>query len=154
MEFIVKKRLKSKTIELKYFIIPFLLIVLAYTYLVYGAMVSWIRNNYDLIRADAINVARVYSQNLNKSTKAKELLYDLIDERLLMASSALSQRTEGHSNELLRLLASELNVDVIHSYDRNGVMQYDSLNTSAGKRLKDILSMIFCTAEKNSVLKR
>lgn len=128
----MKKRLKSKTIELKYFIIPFLLIILAYSYLVYGAMVSWIKNNYDFIRADAINVARVYSQNLNKSTKAKELLYDLIDERLLMASSALSQRTEGHSNELLVLLATELNVDVIYSYDSNGVIQYSSLNEYIG----------------------
>ncbi|WP_312651831.1 GGDEF domain-containing phosphodiesterase [Proteiniclasticum sp.] len=128
----MKKRIKSKTIELKYFIIPFLLIILAYSYLIYGTMVSWIKNNYDFIRADAINVARVYSHNLNKSTKAKELLYDLIDERLLMASSALSQRTEGHSNELLGLLARELNVDVIYSYDSNGVIQYDSSNEYIG----------------------
>lgn len=128
----MKKRIKSKTVELKYFVIPFLIITTAYSYLIYGTMVNWIQNNYDSIKSDAINVARVYSQNLNKSTKAKELLYDLIDERLMLASSALSQRNEGHSNSLLLLLADELNVDVIYSYDRNGVIQFDNTGEYIG----------------------
>ena len=126
MEFVVKKSMKSKSVDLKYFVIPFLLITISFSYLIYGTITSWIRNNYDYIKSDAINVARVYSQNLNKSTKAKELLYSLIDERLETASSALSQRTGVHSNELMATLAEDLNVDVIYSYDRNGMIRFSS----------------------------
>lgn len=120
----MKKKMKSKTVDLKYFVIPFLLITIAFSYIVYGTIISWIRNNYDYIKSDALNVARVYSQNLNKSTKAKELLYNLIDENLETAGSALGQRNEPHSNELLKILAEELNVDVIYSYDRTGVVRF------------------------------
>ncbi|MFH5836253.1 EAL domain-containing protein [Proteiniclasticum sp. C24MP] len=120
----MKKRMKSKSVDLKYFVIPFLLITITFSYLIYGTITSWIRNNYDYIKSDAINVARVYSQNLNKSTKAKDLLYDLIDDRLKTASSALSQRNGAHSNALMASLAEDLNVDVIYSYDRNGVIRF------------------------------
>ncbi len=133
----MKKRMKSKTVDLKYFVIPFLLITIAFTYIVYGTIISWIKNNYDYIKSDAINVARVYSQNLNKSTKAKELLYNLIDERLETAGSALGQRNEAHSNELLRILAEELNVDVIYSYDRNGVVQFASSGEFIGWKAEE-----------------
>ncbi|HSR03375.1 MAG TPA: GGDEF domain-containing phosphodiesterase [Proteiniclasticum sp.] len=128
----MKKRMKSKTVDLKYFVIPFLLIAIAFSYIIYGTIISWIKNNYDNIKSDALNVARVYSQNLNKSTKAKDLLYNLIDERLETAGSALGQRNEAHSNELLRILAEELNVDVIYSYDRNGVVQFASTDEYIG----------------------
>lgn len=133
----MKKRMKSKTVDLKYFVIPFLVITIAFTYIVYGTIISWIKNNYDYIKSDALNVARVYSQNLNKSTKAKELLYNLIDERLETAGSALGQRNEAHSNELLSILAEELNVDVIYSYDRNGVVQFASSGEFIGWKAEE-----------------
>jgi len=137
LEFVVKKKMKSKTVDLKYFVIPFLLITIAFSYIVYGTIISWIKNNYDYIKSDALNVARVYSQNLNKSTKAKELLYNLIDERLETAGSALGQRNEAHSNELLRILAEELNVDVIYSYDRNGVVQFANTDEYIGWKAEE-----------------
>lgn len=133
----MKKRMKSKTVDLKHFVIPFLLITIAFSYIIYGTIISWIKNNYDYIKSDALNVARVYSQNLNKSTKAKDLLYNLIDERLKTAGSALGQRNEAHSNELLKVLAEELNVDVIYSYDRNGVVRFSNTDEYIGWKAEE-----------------
>ncbi len=133
----MKKRVKSKTVEIKYFVIPFLIITMTFSYLVYGTISSWIKNNYDYIKSDAVNVARAYSQSLNKSTKAKDLLYNLIDERLKTAGSALMQRNEAHSNELLKTLAEELNVDVIYSYDRNGVIRYANSDEYIGWKAEE-----------------
>lgn len=132
----MKKRMKSKTVELKYFIIPFLVITLAFSYIVYSAMVSWITDNYNYIKADALNVARVYSQNLHKSEKAKELLYHLMDERLEFAGTALRQKGRVLSGDILAGYAKELNVDVINGYSPEGILQYDSTGENTGRKLE------------------
>lgn len=128
----MKKRIKSKTVELKYFVIPFLVITLTFSYLVYSAMVSWIKDNYNYIKADALNVAKVYSQNLHKSEKAKELLYNLMDDRLKLAGAVLSQKGPSVSNELLASLAKEMNVDVIYGFTKDGILAQDSTGKEQG----------------------
>jgi len=124
--------MRSKTVEIKYFVIPFLLITLAYAFLVYNVMVHWIQSNYDYIRADSVNMARVYSQNLNKSTKARELLYDLMDDRLMLAASVMAQKTGPYDSDLLKSYAEELNVDVIYLYSKEGTIIEDSSGQHIG----------------------
>lgn len=133
----MKKSMKSKSVDLKFFIVPFLLITLLFTYLIYGSVTKWVNQNYGYVKSNAVNVARVYSENLNKSLKAKGLLYELIDERLKTASSSLAKNNSYHSNVLLMLLAKELNVDVIYSYDRDGVVQYSSSDEFIGWKAEE-----------------
>ena len=128
----MKKRMKSKTVELKYFVIPFLVITMAFSYIVYSAMVSWIKDNYNYIKADALNVARVYSQNLHKSEKAKTLLYTLMDDRLTFAGTVLGQKTGSLSNDILVSYVKELNVDVIYAFSPDGVLLFDSTGGAPG----------------------
>ena len=132
MEYTVKNRMKSKSVNLKYFILSFLLITVAFSYLIYGTVSGWIRNNYEYMRSDAVHVARVYAHNLNKSTKAKEIFHGLLDDRLKSAGSALAQRTEPHTSELLAHLMEEVRVDVIYSYDRNGIVRFSSTEEYIG----------------------
>ena len=133
----MKKKMKSKSVELKFFIIPFLLISLIFAYLIYGNISSWINYNYNYRKSEAVNVVRIYSENLNKSIKAKGLLYELIDERLETASSSLVKNSSYHSDVLLMLLARELNVDVIYSFDTNGVIQFSSSGEYIGWKAEE-----------------
>ena len=124
----------KKKVKIKYFIIPFIVITVAYCFLLYGIISKWIETNHELIRKDSYNVARVYSLNLQKSEKAKKLLYDLIDERLLLASKTMKSEGITPSNEILADWAKELNVEVIYAYDNQGVIEFDSSEEFIGWR--------------------
>ncbi len=124
----------KKKVKLKYFITPFLLVTIAYAYLIYGTMARWIETNYDHIRKDSYNVARVYSLNLQKSAKAKDMLYDLIDERLLMASKSMTNEYSAQSNALMAQWAKELNVEVIYAYSADGIILYANTEEHIGWR--------------------
>src|SRR5690554_6714199 len=110
---------------------------MTFTYLIHGAVTGWIRRSQDEFRAEAVHVAGIYSENLNKAEKARKLLLNLIDERLRTAGSALALRQEDHSNELLSLLAEELQVDVIYSFDRSGVLLFNSSGEHIGWRVEE-----------------
>lgn len=122
----MKRKFKHKSVNVKYFIIPFFVVAILYSYLVYGKLVGLTDRKYDYMRQETVSVARVYAQYLNKAMHANDVIYAQVDERLQLAAQSMGARQEALGSSLLRFLSESLRVDVIYRYDAQGVLREDS----------------------------
>ncbi len=127
-------RIKSTRSKLRYLIVPILIVAITYVYLIFGVVGGWSKNNQSHMMEDALNVARVYSMNIEKSMKAKESIFELVEERLFTASTVLIMKDKDLDNGLIAMLAKQLNVDVIYAYNSDGVIEYANTEKYIGWR--------------------
>lgn len=75
---------------------------------------------FNHMKEDSVNFAKSYSQSLSTATQAYDVVNELLQEKLLVASRATALYDGRYSNELLKELASKLEVDEIYSYNPEG----------------------------------
>lgn len=75
---------------------------------------------------DSENLAKSYSHSLSKASEAFEVVNELLEDKLMVASRTISLNDERYSNELLKELATTLEVDEINVFNPQGKIIYSN----------------------------
>ncbi len=122
----------DKKNNFKVFIIPMIaitVVILALGIFVRDGVTSFY---YEQVETESLGLARSYSQNLAKAVDSRELINNILDEKLRVASKTAGLYSGNHTNEILADLTELLEIDVIYSYDENGVVIHSSTGDFIG----------------------
>lgn len=124
---------KLQAVDIKAFIIP--LIFITTIFIISNIiMINSIKSHYyDLRKNEAFKLARSYAHSLSKSAEANEVVNQLLEDKILVASKTVaSSYGFRYSNEFLSELAQTLDVDEIDYYNPQGVLVYSNLKEVLG----------------------
>ncbi|TAH74728.1 MAG: bifunctional diguanylate cyclase/phosphodiesterase [Anaerolineaceae bacterium] len=123
---------KLKKIDIRYFLFPFFALTLVFLTLIYFVASNRIKERYDDFEREAIGMADVYSNSLVSSHEAYEIISDLLNEKLMIASQAIMLIEDNKDSEALSNLAERFQIDEIHLYNKDGVIVYSKGNKYVG----------------------
>lgn len=116
----------QRTIRLRPYAIAIILIGLVFSALNYF-LVNFVRSMFlRRLEEESLNYASIYSHSLVKSREAYRAINDLLEQRLLTASSTAALFSDQLSDEALRALADSLSVDEIYIYSPAGIIEYST----------------------------
>lgn len=123
---------KMKKLDIKIFIIPLLLITIIF--IATGRMVfdSVREHYYHYLNQESVKLAQGYSHSLAKASEAREVVNQLLEERLIVAGDAVVLYDGQYNNELFARLANILKVDEIDYYEAGGKLIYSNLEELIG----------------------
>lgn len=128
----MKVKRTFKATRIKNLIVP-IIITIVMLGIIETFMIISVKNHYHKhVQEDTLSLAYNYSHSLTKVTEAKEILNQLIDEKLLVASKTVTLYEGEYSNELLGQMADNLIVDVIYYYNSQGQIIYSNDGTYIG----------------------
>ena len=117
---------KLRVVDFKTFTIP-LIVIITILFFADNLIIDGVKNHYyNHIKEDTIDLALNYSSSLTTAKDATEIINTLLDEKLLAASNIVALYDEGYSNELLKQMAVNLEVDVIYYYNSKGEIIYSN----------------------------
>lgn len=109
-----------KRVKFSYFVIPFVVIVSALI-LVTSILVNIeIDNNYEYLERNSVILTKSYSHTLNKAAKAQDIVMDLLNEKIDVASKEIAIIKDKYPEESLKILAERFNIDVAYLYTPEG----------------------------------
>ena len=123
---------KFKAIEARTFMVP-LFVIMVIFFVSYSHMTDFIKEHYyDLRRDEALKVARSYATSISKSEEAEEIVNQLLEEKLRVASQTMRLYKGQQSNALYSELAEILELDELDYYNAQGELQYSNLKEVLG----------------------
>lgn len=126
----VKNRIKQ--LDIKIFIISFAIITVIF-FCISSITFSSIRNYYfNHMREDSINFAKSYSYSLSKAVEAKDVINELLEEKILVASRTTALYDGQYNNQFLRELADILEIDEIDYYNSKGEIVHSNIDNYVG----------------------
>jgi hypothetical protein len=100
----------DKKNNFKVFIIPMIaitVVILALGIFVRDGVTSFY---YEQVETESLGLARSYSQNLAKAVDSRELINNILDEKLRVASKTAGLYSGNHTNEILADLTELLEI--------------------------------------------
>lgn len=123
---------KFKAIEARTFIVPLFVIMIIF-FISYSHMTDFIKEHYYDLRTDeALKVARSYATSISKSEEAEEIVNQLLEEKLRVASQTMLLYEGQQSNALYSKLAEILELDELDYYNSQGELQFSNLKEVIG----------------------
>lgn len=123
----LKNKDKFKQVHIKVFIIPVIVITLIFFVISYFIIKNIKVYYYNHIKEDSLNFSKSYSHSLYKAAQAKDIVNELLDEKLLVATRTAASYDRRYSNELLKELSRTLEVDEIDYYNSQGELIYSNM---------------------------
>ncbi len=114
------KKNRLKNIDIRFFIIPFTLILLLFTVISYQSVNNHINRTYDIVERQSISIAESYTRRVINAQESTEIITELLDDKLLIASEAILGTENKNDNGILKSLAQKYHVDEIYLYDNSG----------------------------------
>lgn len=111
---------KPKTINVCFFIAPFLILFTLFAVITYLSTNQYIKNGCEMLERHSLNIAKSYSQRVANSRAATDIIMGLLDEKLLTASKAIALVEDIKDNSVLIELAEKFLIDEISLYDKSG----------------------------------
>lgn len=124
--------LPKKDKSLRYFIIPTALIIVMF---IIGNIltVRGIHNYiYNTLEQQSRQYAQNYAHQIAKSAQAIEIINDLLEGKLLVASNSVALHADHVSNEILSNLARSLDIDEVTYYNPDGQIIYSNQSQLIG----------------------
>lgn len=126
-----KDRLTRK--DLSFFIIPFLILTLGVGTLTYYTARERVSDVYHMMEKSSLNIASSYTAALLNYQDAYEIAVNLLEDKILVASRAVLLIDNNDSTtESLKKLASELQVDQINLYNKDGEILSSNIEDYVG----------------------
>lgn len=113
---------KLKMVEITYFLLPFLIISIGFSILTGLTVKNRIDEQYNQLEETTLEIANSYSHSLTHTREAYEIITELLDEKIMIASQAIMLIENKDNNEVLDSISQTFNVDEIHLYNNEGVI--------------------------------
>ena len=114
------KKDKLKGVDIRYFLVPFFILLLLFSFVTYSAVNNAIEEKYSSFEEQAISIAESYSHALVYSHDARDIITDLLDEKLMVAIQAVSMIEDKYDDAALSVIGDRFLVDEIHLYNEEG----------------------------------
>src|SRR5690554_5956487 len=111
------KKDKLKSLDIRYFLIPFSILLLLFFIMNYITIDNRINERYSNFEREAISIADSYSHALVYSHDAHDIITDLLDEKLMLAIQAISMIEEKYDNDTLSSIGDRFFLDEIYLYN-------------------------------------
>lgn len=113
---------KLKSVDIRYFLIPFFMVVILFFVVVRDHIHHDVKEAEGRYENEALNVSEGYMRLLQYSGDVREVVSELLDEKLQVAGESL--RVMDNEDIILNLekLAEKLLLDEIHFYDEGGTI--------------------------------
>ncbi len=123
---------KLKRLDIKYFLIPFAVLLFLFALLTTVVIRDRVREKYREFEDAAISIVDGYSSMLSYSHEAYETISQLLDEKLRVALQALALIEGKADGRFLEDLATRFSLDDIYLYDKEGVILFSTGNKYIG----------------------
>jgi diguanylate cyclase (GGDEF)-like protein len=117
---------KLKRINVTYFWGPFLIIAIVFSVLTYVTVKNRIDEKYEQLRDTTMEIADSYSHSLAHTTEAHEIITELLDEKIMIASQAIMIIENKDNGQVLDSISKTFNVDGIDLYNNEGVITHST----------------------------
>jgi hypothetical protein len=107
---------KLKSPGIRYFLVPFSILLLLFFIMNYVTINHRINERYSNFEREAISIANSYSHALIYSHDAYDLITELLDDKLLLAIQAISMIEEKYDNDNLSRIGDRFQLDEIYLY--------------------------------------
>lgn len=131
----MSKKNRLETLDRKIYFVP--LLIISVLFVLSGLFLARsIRNHYyDLKRNEAVKLATSYAHTIVKFTEAKDVVDGLLNNKLEIAAKSAVYFEDSFSNDVLKEIASSLEVDEIDYYDATGTLVYSNLENLIGWKI-------------------
>nr|WP_319219427.1 bifunctional diguanylate cyclase/phosphodiesterase [uncultured Trichococcus sp.] len=126
------RRDKLKRINVTYFWGPFLIIAIVFSVLSYVTVKDRIDEKYEQLRDTTLEIANSYSHSLAQTAEAHEIITELLDEKIRIASQAIMLIENKDNDQVLDSISQTFNVDEIHLFNNDGVVTHSSYEGAVG----------------------
>lgn len=109
-------------VEITYFLVPFLIITVGFSILIGLTVKNRINNQYDQLEETTLEIANSYSHSLSHTRQAYEIITELLDEKIRIASQAIMPIENKDNNEVLDSISQTFNVAEIYLHNNEGVI--------------------------------
>lgn len=123
---------KLKSIDIRYFLIPFIILVLLFFGITQYTINKYVNNSYENFEESSIDIANSYSRTLLTSQEAHNIVTELLDEKLMIASQAAKLIQGFETTEELAELAERFFIDEIYLYNPEGEIIHSNTNKYIG----------------------
>ena len=126
-----------KKINIKLFLIPFVVISLMFLIFSYKFINTRIEENLERIQDDAFKIAQNYSDVLTKSYQAGEVINSILDEKIIAAGKIAALYEGNETTKLLADITYNLNLTDMYLYDAQGKVILSSTGEYIGWQVED-----------------
>lgn len=126
------KKARIKHLDLRYFIIPFGMLLFLFSLFMYRDVQSRVRDTNEDLREDAMAITDRYTSSLLNAEEAQRIIEQLLDEKLKVASEAVLRMEDRKDSAVLTELGVRFQLDEIHLYNPEGEIIYSKGNKYVG----------------------
>ena len=123
---------KLKSIDIRYFLIPFIVLILIFFGMTQYTINKYVNNSYENFEESSIDIANSYSRTLLTSQEAHNIVTELLDEKLMIASQAAKLIQGFETTEELAELAERFFIDEIYIYNPEGEIIHSNITKYIG----------------------
>lgn len=120
------RRDKLKKVEISYFLAPFLIIVLGFSVITYAAIKIRVDHKYTELENITLEISDSFAQSLAQTSKSSQVITELLDEKILLASQAIMLIENKYDNQVLQTISEMFNVDEVHLFNPEGEIIYST----------------------------
>ena len=144
---------KLKAVDSKKYIALFIILSMCYSMITFIVLQDRIKSQYNLLHQETTKIAKGYSNNLSNAANAKEIISELLEEKLYIASESIATKLNTLESSQLDALADEYRVDDIHIYNPQGVIVKTNVKEYIGwKAFEGHPVYNFMTGNSNSLI--
>lgn len=123
---------KLKKVNVRFFLIPLLLLSVLSALLITNDIFQRIGNEYQRLENSTKLIADSYASRITKTQEAHQLIVDLLEQRILVASESILLLDLDRIDVDLQQIADRLHVDQINLYNEFGVVTHSSVDEYVG----------------------
>ena len=123
---------KLKSIDIRYFLIPFIVLILIFFGLTAYMVNNYVNKSYEIFEESSLDIADSYSHTLITSQEAHTIVSELLEEKLMIASQAAKLIQGFETTEELAELAERFFIDEIYIYNPEGEIIHSNITKYIG----------------------
>ena len=123
---------KLKSIDIRYFLIPFVILILIFFGLTAYMVNNYVNKSYEIFEESSLDIADSYSHTLITSQEAHTIVSELLEEKLMIASQAAKLIQGFETTEELAELAERFFIDEIYIYNPEGEIIHSNITKYIG----------------------
>ncbi len=118
------KKDKLRNLDLRYFLLPFFILIALFFTMTYLNVDRRIKERYSRFENEAVSIAESYLHAILYSSDAHNIIEDLLDEKLRLAIHAISMIEDKYDNNVLSLIGERFLLDEIYLYNSQAEIIY------------------------------
>ena len=128
---------KIKSIKINYFLVPFSIILFVTGIITYMTVNVRVEEKYQELKNTTLEIAKSYSSSLYQANQSSEIITELLDEKIRLASQAIMLIEDKEDNQALQSISKTFQIDQINLFSPVGEILYSTNEEQLGWKVYD-----------------